>query len=182
VGKTIVSEGLAKKLRAVHIDIGDLVKREGLASGYDEKRQTWIADNKKLEKRLQPIMSGTRKNVIVDGHYATDVIPKSQISRVFVLRCHPMQLRQRMQARGFEGAKLKENLAAEILDVCLTDSVNIVGVDKVCEIDTTDKTVDAVINEIASVIRRGKRCTVGTVDWLGQLEIEGSLDQYLTEF
>lgn len=182
VGKTIVSERLAQKLRAVHIDVADLVRHEEIASGYDEKRQTLIADDEKLAKRVQQIIAKTRKTVIVDGHFATEIVPKSYLTKVFVLRCHPKQLEQRMVERGFQGAKLRENLAAEILDVCLTDAVNDVGLDRVCEVDTTYKTVDDTTNEVLSILRKTKRCTAGIVDWLGQLEMEGSLDQYLQEF
>ena len=182
MGKTAISEKLATRLGAVYVDIAGLVKKEKITSGYDEKRQTLIADSEKLAKRVQQVIEKTRKTVIVDGHYATETVPKTQVAKVFVLRCHPKQLRQRMEERGFQGAKLRENLAAEILDVCLADAVANVGVDKVCEVDTTDKTVDATINEIMSILRNRKQCNVGIVDWLGRLEMEGSLDLYLQEF
>jgi len=182
VGKTIVSERLAERLRAVHIDVADLIRHEGIAGGYDEKRQTLIADDEKLAKRVQQIIAKTPKTVIVDGHFAAEIVPRRYVAKVFLLRCHPKQLEQRMVEKGFQGAKLRENLAAEILDVCLTDAVNAVGVEKVCEVDTTGKTVDDTIREIVSILRKAKRCTVGVVDWLAQLEVEGSLDQYLHEF
>jgi len=182
VGKTIVSERLAGKLGAVHIDVADMIRREEIASGYDEKRQTLIADDEKLAKRVQQIIAKTSKTVIVDGHFATEVAPKDYVTKVILLRCHPKQLEQRMVEKGFQGAKLRENLAAEILDVCLTDAVNAIGVEKVCEVNTTGKTVDDTVKEIVSILRKAKRCTVGVVDWLGQLEVEGSLDQYLHEF
>ena len=182
VGKTIVSERLAEKLGAVHIDVADLIRREGIAGGYDEKRQTLIADDEKLAKRVQQIIAKTSKTVIVDGHFATEAVPKGYVTKVILLRCHPKQLEQRMLEKGFQGAKLRENLAAEILDVCLTDAVNAVGVEKVCEVNTTDKAVDDTIKEIVSILRKAKRCRVGVVNCLGQLEMEGSLDKYLQEF
>ena len=182
VGKTTISKRLATEIGAVHINIGDLVEKENITSGYDKKRRTLIADNEKLVQRVQQAIVKTPKTVIVDGHYATDTVPKMQVTKVFVLRCHPKQLRQRMEERGFQGAKLKENLAAEILDVCLADAVANVGVDKVCEVDTTDKTADATISEIMSILRNRRQCNVGVVDWLAQLEMESSLDLYLQEF
>ena len=127
-------------------------------------------------------MSKTSKTVIIDGHYATDIVPEKQVARVFVLRCHPVELRKRMDERGFQGSKVKENLAAEILDVCLADAVANVGEDKVCEVDTTRLTAEATVDLILSVLRGKKRCAVGVVDWLGHLEEEGSLDQYLRDF
>jgi adenylate kinase len=182
VGKTTVSAILAIKLRALHLNIATLVKHEQMTSGYDKKRQTLIADTNQLAQRLQQIISKTSKTLIVDGHYSTDIVPARQITRVFVLRCHPEELRKRMDERGFEGPKAKENLAAEILDVCLADAVTNVGEDKVCEIDTTHQTADATASQILSTLRGRKRCAVRIVDWLGRLEEEGSLDQYLKDF
>jgi len=182
VGKTTISATLAVKLGASHLDIGTLVKQGHMASGYDKKRHTVIADTDRLARKVHQAISNTSKPLILDGHYATDVVPAKQVTRVFVLRCHPEELRKRMDERGFQGSEVKENLAAEILDVCLADAVANVGVDKICEIDTTHQTVDATVNEILSVLRGKKRCTIGVVDWLGRLEEEGSLDQYLKDF
>lgn len=181
VGKTDISEKLAVRLDAIHIDIGELVKKEKITSGYDENRQTLIADTAKLARRIQQTITGTRKTVIIDGHYGTEVTPKDQLTRVFVLRCHPKQLKQRMEEKGFRGAKVKENLAAEILDVCLSEAVENAGTERVCELDTTDKTPDAVVTEIMSILKTKRRCSTGIVDWLRQLEMENSLDQYLQD-
>lgn len=159
--------------------MGDLVKRERITSGYDEERQTFIADTAKLEKRLQQSIKQQDGNVVVDGHYATSVIPKTQVTKVFVLRCHPEKLEQQMETRGFKGTKLWENLAAEILDVCLYDAIMNVGIEKVCEVDITNKTVDETVSKILSVLDGKKNCMAGTVDWIGELERENSLDLYL---
>ena len=114
VGKTIVSEQLATKLRAQHVDLAEIVKRERLTSGYDKKRQTWIADTSRLAKRLQQKIKQEKTDVIIDGHFASAVIPKAQVTRVFVLRRHPQQLKEQMERRGYKGAKLWENLASEV--------------------------------------------------------------------
>jgi len=182
VGKTTVSKILAVKLRALHVDIASLVKGEKITNGYDERRQTLIADIDKLAKRVQQIISEASKTVIVDGHYATDIVPRKQVTNVFVLRCHPMELRKRMEERGFQGSKVKENLAAEILDVCLADAVANVGEKKVCEVDTTYQAVDATVENVLSILKDKSRCSVGIVDWLRRLEAEGTLEQYLQEF
>ena len=182
VGKSAVSKVLAVKLRALHLDVASLVRGEGITSGYDERRQTLIADTSKLAKRVQQVISETSKTVIVDGHFATDIVPGKQVTRVFVLRCHPEQLRRRMEERGFQGSKIKENLAAEILDVCLADAVTSVGKKKVCEVDTTHQTVDTTVNHVLSILNGKRQCAIGIVDWLGSLEAEGTLEQYLQEF
>ena len=182
MGKTIVSEQLATKIRAQHVDLAETVKRERLTNGYDRKRQTWIADTSRLANRLQQKIKQETTDVIIDGHYASAVVPAAQVTRVFVLRRHPQQLKKQMERRGFKGAKLWENLAAEVLDVCLYDAIMNVGIEKVCEIDATSKTVENTVNEILSILDGKKMCAVGTVDWLGTLEKENILDQYLRHF
>ncbi len=68
------------------------------------------------------------------------------------------------------------------MDVCLFDAVNIFGEEKVSEIDTTAKSLHEVMKEILSVIKGEKKPKVGIVDWLGMLEAEGELDDYLKDF
>lgn len=180
VGKTSVSEQLAVRLKGSHIDLGELVKREKLTTGFDKKRQTQIVDESKLASRLQQILKQQDGVVIVDGHYATAVIPRDQVERVFVLRRDPRQLKDMMERRGFADEKLRENLAAEVLDVVLFEAVTNSGFERVCEIDTTGKTVDDTVNEILPFCSSGKKCEAGVVDWIGKLEGDGVLDDYLS--
>jgi broad-specificity NMP kinase len=77
------------------------------------------------------------------------------------------------------GRKLWENLASEILDVCLVDALNVHGKEKVCELDVTGKNAEEVVSEILDVLGGHKRCHVGIVDWLGKLESEGLLEEFL---
>jgi len=184
VGKTAVSQKVASKLNALHIDLAELVKKEKLTSGVDNKRKTLIADKAKLSKRVQQIIrqKGQDKDIIVDGHYASDIVPAEQITKVFVLRRHPEELKKLMAIRGFKGSKLWENLAAEILDVCLYDAIKAAGLNKVCEIDVTSKKTEEVANDIILILTNKKPCITGIVDWLGNLEQKKQLDNYLKAF
>lgn len=184
MGKTSVSNQLAVELNALHIDLGMLVKKEKLSSGVDKTRKTLIFDRAKLAKRVHQITAqqGQNRDVIIDGHYAADVVSKRKITKVFVLRRHPEELKKTMEARGFKDRKLWENLAAEILDVCLYDAMKGAGVNKVCEIDVTGRRIDEVVKEIISILNEKKLCVTGIVDWLGKLELEKRLDEFLKEF
>jgi adenylate kinase len=182
VGKTVVSKLLASKLDALHINLGELVKQKKLWSAVNETRQTLIADMPKLSKHVQKIIASCKQDIVLDGHYAVDVVPPSQIEKAFVLRREPDELRQSMLKRGFKDRKLKENLAAEVLDVCLYNAVKACGVEKVCEIDVTGKKTEDVANEIIAVLKGEKPCSVGIVDWLGKLEDEGRLEEFLKDF
>jgi len=180
VGKTSTATLLASKLNAFYINLTDLAINEGLTIGKDEERNSTIIDEEKMEKRISQLIKKTDKNaIIIDGHYAANVVPPNLVTIVFVLRRDPIELRKFMEQRGFSGKKLFENLASEILDVCLVDAVNLVGQRKVCAVNATGKSADETTREILSLLENPKNCQVGIVDWLGKLENEGLLDEYL---
>lgn len=182
VGKTSISRLLASKLDAVYISLGELVERERLITGVDKARGTLIADADRVSKRVQEIIKSSECDVIVDGHYAVDVVPAKDVHMVFVLRRDPSELKSVMENRGFKEKKLWENLAAEILDVCLWDAVSACGSEKVCEIDVSGKRIEEVVEDIILMLEGRKKCRVGIVDWLGKLEGEGRLHEFLKPF
>jgi len=179
VGKTTVSKKLAAKLDALHIDLAELVKEEKLYSDIDKERNSIIADLDKVSQRIKEVIQEAKGDVIIDGHYAVHVVNPEAVDFVFVLRKDPQRLKALMERRGYSGKKLWENLEAEILDVCLLEAIDVCGKDKVCEIDTTDMSVDEAVDEVLRVIKGEKKCDVGIVDWLGKLEREGVLDYFL---
>jgi adenylate kinase len=126
----------------------------------------------------ETIEASTNANIVIDGHYASAVTPTQNVAHVFVLRRNPQELKQFMEKRGYTASKMWENLQAEILDVCLGEAVE-VHAGRVCELDVTGKTVDEVVNWILEVLDKHKICFVGTVDWMGTLEQEGVLDEFL---
>ena len=70
-----------------------------------------------------------------------------------------------MEKRGYNNVKLWENLASEILDVC--------------QLDVTGKSVGAAVSEVLAVLDGKQQCQIGRVDWLGTLEQEGKIGEYL---
>jgi adenylate kinase len=178
-GKTTTAKALAAKLGAAYINLTDYAKANSLIQGEDKERKTLIIDEEKMRQKLAETIDQTdNANIIVDGHYAAAVTPPELVTQVFVLRRNPKELKQFIEKSGFEGAKLWENLSAEILDVCLIEAVQ-TQKGKVCELDVTGRTVEEVVGDILDVVERGKKCFVGCVDWLGMLEREGVTDQYL---
>ena len=179
VGKTSVSKKLAVKLDALHVNLAELVKREKLYCGIDKERNSIIADLDKVSQRIKEVIQEAKGDVIIDGHYAVHVVNPKTVDFVFVLRKDPRRLKALMEGRGYSGKKLWENLEAEILDVCLMEAIDVCGKGKVCEIDTTDMSIDEAVDEVLKVINGEKKCGVGIVDWLGKLEREGVLEDFL---
>jgi adenylate kinase len=178
-GKTTVAQQLTTKLDALYINLTEFAKRHSLTLGEDKERKTTIIDEEGMRQKLVETINATdNANIIIDGHYASAVTPPNLTTHVFILRRNPKELKQLMQKCGFEGAKLWENLSAEILDTCLIEAIQ-TQQGKVCELDATGKTVEETMSDIMDVLEKGKKCYSGIVDWLGMLEKEGSIDEYL---
>ena len=97
------------------------------------------------------------------------------------LRRDPDELREVLRSRGFDERKVAENVAAEILDVCLFDAIEAYGEKKVCEINISNRGEEEVADEVMQIIEGKKECKVGRVDWLTKLELSGRLEEFLND-
>ena len=180
VGKTSAARLLTAKLNAYYVNLTDLAERNNITSGKDESRNTIIVDERRMKKKIRDIVKKTdKKEIVIDGHYAVNVVPKELVTRVFVLRRDPVELRGFMEHCGFQGRKLFENLASEVLDVCLVDALSLFDKRRVCDLDVTGKNVQETVQQILFLLHNPRKCRVGVVDWLGKLEKDGLLDEYV---
>jgi adenylate kinase len=180
IGKTTVAKQLTAELNALYINLTDFANKHSLTLGKDNERKTSVIDEEKMRVKIgETIDAAEKTNIVVDGHYAAAVVPKRYVTRIFVLRRNPIELRRFMEKCGFSGAKLWENLASEILDVCLVEALHEHEKKKVCELDVTGKTAESVSREIIAILAERKKCLVGCVDWLGMLETRGLIGEYL---
>jgi adenylate kinase len=181
VGKTTVARLLASRLDALYVNLTDLAVHDNLVSGKDEERESIIVDENRMRRKIRETIEGCEQDdIVIDGHYAVSVVPKKFVTYVFVLRRDPVELQKFMEQHGFSGRKLWENLASEILDVCLVDAINAHGEGgKVCELDVTGKSVEEVVSGILAVLSGRRECHVGIVDWLSKLESDGLLKEFL---
>jgi len=115
VGKTTLCSFLSKKYGHRHVEIGSLVTAGGFYSGYDVKRHAPIADLKKLRREVQKIVSRSESSVVLlDGHYAHDLMTDSTAFGVFVMRYDPTKLYRR-SVRLYDVRKARENCVSEFL-------------------------------------------------------------------
>ena len=88
-GKTILGQALVKEgKKGEYLELGDMIKEEGLYLGYDHERDTLILDVEKFQKKIREIIERTEGEkeefLIIDGH-VTDLIPKDLVDLVVVL-------------------------------------------------------------------------------------------------
>ena len=180
VGKTSIALALTEKIDSLYLNLSCLALSFDLSKGFDVDRNTTIINEKKMREKIQELIDSTSKTtILVDGHYAASVVPKEKVTKAFVLRRNPIELKKLMEKRKFEGNKLWENLESEILDVCLIETLSELEENKVCELDISGKTIEEVIYLMISIINNHIQCSIGNVDWLDMLEKNGLLDEYL---
>jgi len=130
-GKTSVAEELeSRSYEVAHLN--QLLEQRGIGSSGEERE----VDVEEMRERLELDVE------VVEGHLSHFL----SVDVCVVLRCRPDVLRERLSGRGYSDEKVSENLRAEALDVVLQQSVE--SQDTVVEIDTTDKSVPDVADEV----------------------------------
>lgn len=177
-GKTTFARTMSSIINTHVISLSSLARRSGLVLSYDEFRETSIVNEESLSASLSRLIQRHGSNVIIEGHHVSGIVPR-QVGIAFVLRCHPLELWKRLRRRGYVVRKIRENVEAEILDICFAEAVDWFGKRSVCEMDTTLKPMSQITNEALRVLS-GKRPRIsGEIDWLSVLEQEGRLSLFL---
>ena len=182
VGKTSISKVLERRLNALRIDLNELVLKNGLILKMDKKRNSKVADLEKLSKRVKNIFKSSSKDVIIEGHYSSDVLPSNLITHIFVIRRNPKFLINILEKKGFSHSKIKENVLTELLDICLIDAVSSNASEKISEVDATNRTIKEVTDEIIQIIKGLKRKNFGNIDWIKRLKDDKLLEDLLESF
>ena len=147
-GKTAISKKLGKKLNLNCLDANLIIKKYHLSEGYDRKRKTKIIDTKKLNKALvkeikscnkrasdiknfkkankslaKSIKSSTeiKNGIIIDSHLS-HYLPNKYVDLCIVTKCNLKILQTRLKKKKYGKEKIRENLDAEIFDVCLEEA------------------------------------------------------------
>lgn len=134
-----------------------------------------------MRKRIKNIIAQASQDVIIEGHYASDVTPRTLVSYAFVLRRDPEDLQVKLKEKGFNESKILENVTSELLDVCFSNTVKNYGAALVNEIDVTFMTVDEVIKEVLTILSGKKRVEGENVDWIRKFENDGRLGKLLAQ-
>jgi len=123
-GKTTLAKKLSKKLQFHYLDVNGVIKEYDISEGYDKKRDTNIIDTKKLNLALiQKINNHEKmeKGIIIDSHLS-QYLPKRHVDVCIVTKCNLKELENRLRNKKYSKSKIRENLDAEIFDVCLSEA------------------------------------------------------------
>jgi adenylate kinase len=124
-GKSFVAKKLSLLLRYRHFDIGKFIKEAKIYSSFDKKRDCYVVDERKLAKELikvrQKALKTGEKGLIFDSHMS-HYLPSKYANACILTFCGLKTLQKRLTKRGYSGAKVRENLDAEIFDTCLNEA------------------------------------------------------------
>lgn len=155
------SEFVPENVAVLHLN--DAIRDAELYDEVDASRDSVVVDHDALASWVaDEIDRRDADYVVLDSHHAHHLA----VDRVVVLRCRPDVLEDRLRSRGDPEAKARENAASEALDLVLGEAVEEHGTDAVYEIDTTDRTKNAVAVDVARVLTGDREPSAGTVDYL----------------
>jgi len=147
-GKTTLAKALAKALGYGYVDVKKLIEDKRLSLGYDRKRQCLVVDPKSVNKTLLELIG--KKDSVVDSHLS-HYIPKKYVGLCIITTCKLGELERRLEKRGYSKTKIRENLDAEIFEVCRSEAVEMGH--KVITIDTTNTPMCSSIEKIAQLVK-----------------------------
>ncbi|WP_181492694.1 adenylate kinase family protein [Methanococcus maripaludis] len=163
VGKSTVSKLLFEKLQLkgkdiACINITEIVSKEGFYLEKDVEMDSFVVDFDKLNEYIRSIKT---EDLILDGHVSHYLNP----DYIVVLRANPLLIKNRLESRKYLPKKVKENVEAELLDVCLIESIEKNDESKIFEIDCSEKSPENIVNEILMFLD-SKNPEYGNVSWL----------------
>jgi adenylate kinase len=170
VGKTTIADIIAERINGVHIELSKITHVENLIDSRDDLRNTGIVNLERMRILLTQIHDASNEPMIIEGHFASDVVPREWAPFIFVLRKAPWVLIRELESRGYGGEKIWENLDAELVGISLSDAIEAYGPESICEIDTTGRNPEEVSDEIISIVKGENKCRHGHIDWLGHDE------------
>ncbi|XP_063681407.1 adenylate kinase isoenzyme 6-like [Bolinopsis microptera] len=118
-GKTKLATRLAELTNMKHINIGKVAEENECYDGYDENLACKVLDEDKILNCIESDMS--KGNNIVDYH-GSDFFDEDWFDIVFVLRAEIEVLNKRLEERGYNEDKIKNNLESEIFQVLLEEA------------------------------------------------------------
>ena len=186
-GKTSVAKELSNLISGRIISLNELAISEDFSFEYDEDRKTLIVDFKiflpYVLKKIKKIKKINPSFLIIESHFS-DIIPNKLVDYVFILRCYPDELVNRLKEKNYNSKKITENIQAEILGNCVNYFIKKKTKKPLFEIDTTHLTIESVAKTIKRIITGKENLQnyyIGKINWLEKLYQEDRLKEFFDE-
>ena len=115
-GKTVLAKQLAKQLRLHYLSVTSFVKKHKL---YTKTDALDVEPGMLIPALLKELR--TRTGCVIDGHLAHE-LPRTAANVCFVTKCTLPVLRERLAKRKYAEEKIRQNLDAEIFNVCYEEA------------------------------------------------------------
>ncbi len=120
VGKSTLAKVLTKVLGFNRLDLHHYYKH--ISTGYNRSKQSYDIDYQKFERLVKEKLQESKKGLIIDSHISHH-LPKKLVDLCIVLTCSDLKkLEKRLKARRYAKKKIRENLDAEIFQVCWAEA------------------------------------------------------------
>ncbi len=151
-GKSTLAKLLEKKIALERLDLHDYYKE--ISTRYNRQKRCYDIDMNKLEKlvraRIKEI-DQKKGGLIIDSHIA-HLLPKKIVDLCLILTCTDLKkLEKRLIKRKYSKKKIRENLDAEIFQVCLTEAQ-----EKGHQVITLDTSKDISLSKIGQISQKIK--------------------------
>jgi adenylate kinase len=157
-GKSMVGDELALRGHTV-VHLIDTVRP--YITGEDEERDTQLIDVDRWAREFVPVHG------FVEGHFAHLL----SCDRIVVLRCRPDELKKRLMKRKYRIKKIRENVEAEALDVCLIETIEMHDRSHILELDTTAHEPAYCATMIERFANDEIPAEFGMIDWSSFVEV-----------
>ena len=145
-GKSTLAKALIRKLGYERLGLHHHYTT--ISSGYNKKKQAYDIDKKKFIALIKRKLSQTKKGLVVDSHIS-HLLPHKLVDVCIVLTCSNLKLLQkRLKKRKYSKEKIRENLDAEIFQVCLLEARE--QKHKIIVFDTSKDKIQKTISKIKS--------------------------------
>lgn len=150
-GKSTFAKRLSKLLSIEYIDITDFVKKHNISEKFDEEMKSLVVDTELLNEALVEHLDKS-KDYIIDGHFSHDL---DIIKGCIVCNCELKELNGRLKSREYSEQKVRENLDAEIFDICYTECLeNEKPAIKInCTNELSDSQIKHVYNQLTDIMK-----------------------------
>jgi len=150
-GKTSLAQILSKKLGLKIINVKEMIEEKNICEAYDQENQCKIVNLKKLKPLLIKKIKKSKEDLVIESHLSHH-IPKQYVDLCLVTKTEIKTLQHRLEKRNYSPKKIRDNLDAEIFDLCLTEAQE--AGHNIWIVDTTRKiNKDQLINRIKKELK-----------------------------